>query len=97
MSVANAKEVKEFTELCINAKNPRLITLLFNLFFTHEELENLSLRVSIVSELIKKEKTQREIAKHLNVSIAKISRGSNELKRTDKKLLAYLESHLHCK
>ena len=52
------------------------------------------MRYSIIHELIKQEKTQREIAKELNVSIAKISRGSNELKRIDKKLLTYLKEKL---
>ena len=44
--------------------------------------------------LLKKQKTQREIAEDLNVSIAKITRGSNELKRTNKKFLNWLRERL---
>ena len=47
---------------------------------TPEEYENIAKRMLILEALMKKELSQREIAKQYNVSIAKITRGSNELK-----------------
>ena len=68
--------------------------MLFDLFFTPEEKDNLALRYLIIQELLQDEKSQREMAKNLNVSIAKITRGSNELKRISPKLLATLRSKM---
>ena len=90
------KEIYQFIELCFQSKDVSMVALLLDLFLTPEELTNLVMRISIICELIKKEKTQRDIAKGLNVSIAKISRGSNELKKIDKRLLAYLKENLTC-
>jgi TrpR family trp operon transcriptional repressor len=52
------------------------------------------MRCLIIRDLLMQEQTQREIAKNLNVSIAKITRGSNELKRIKDPLLTYLKSKL---
>ncbi|MCI0381900.1 MAG: trp operon repressor [Chlamydiae bacterium] len=56
------------------------VELFLDLFLTHEERHDLGLRYLIIEELIKKKKTQREIAKELDISIGKITRGSNALK-----------------
>ena len=88
------KGLNGFIDLCLSCTNESLFEALFDLFLTEEEKSDLALRYLIVKELLKKEKSQREIAKSLNVSIAKITRGSNELKRIDKKLLKHLKDKL---
>jgi TrpR family trp operon transcriptional repressor len=82
-----------FLALCVKQQNEKSLEQLFELFLTPEEKENLATRYSIVQVLLQNELPQREIAKQLNVSIAKITRGSNELKRMDKKLLQELNHY----
>jgi TrpR family trp operon transcriptional repressor len=79
-----------FIELCLATQDPKTLVALFNFLFTPEEKENLAARYLITRELLLDEKPQRQIAKELEVSIAKITRGSNALKHIDKKLLDYL-------
>ena len=83
-----------FIDLILLAKDKKTCLLLLDLFLTAEERMDLEMRFLIVKELIKEEKTQRQMAKDLNVSIAKITRGSNELKRMNRKLLMYLKEKL---
>lgn len=83
-----------FIDLCLQSKDKKSLSLLLELFLTAEERADVAMRYMIVKELLKEEKTQREIAKNLNVSIAKITRGSNELKRMNKKLLLSLREKL---
>jgi len=80
----------QFVKLCSSLHKPKNFSDLLDVFLTIEEKENIATRYLIVQALLRKEKPQREIAKDLNVSIAKITRGSNELKRVDKKVLHYL-------
>lgn len=61
-------------------KHTHQLEPLLNVLLTNEEREGLAKRILIIEALLKGEKTQREIAKDLNVSIAKITRGSNALK-----------------
>ncbi len=84
----------DFLKLCLDSGDAQRLAALFELFFTPEEKQNLALRCLIVKELLKQQRTQREMAKELNVSIAKITRGSNELKRLDNKMRDYLLAHL---
>lgn len=86
--------LKFFISLCKSIEDEGMLNALFELFFTPEEKIDLANRGNIIQELIKGKKTQREMAKDLNVSIAKITRGSNELKRVDKKLIDYLGKNL---
>ena len=67
---------------------------LLQFFLTIEEQEQLADRIALIQALLKGDKPQRQIAKELNVSIAKITRGSNMLKTSDKKLKAYLQEEL---
>lgn len=83
-----------FTKLCLAAKNEKMLTSVLELFLTHEEQESLSTRCLIVMELLKQEKTQRGMAEDLQVSIAKITRGSNELKRMAPKLIEFLKENI---
>ena len=61
---------------------------------TQEEKESIATRCLIVVELLKQEKTQRAIAEYSHVSIAKITRGSNELKRMPPKLIEFLRKNV---
>jgi TrpR family transcriptional regulator, trp operon repressor len=83
-----------FIELCLATKDSKSFNLLLDTLLTPEEKENLATRYWILKELLHGAKTQRQLAKDLNVSIAKITRGSNALKRIDKKLLQFLQEHL---
>jgi len=84
----------QLIDLCLKAKTPEKLSALFHVFLTPEERDDLSKRLLIVQELLKGEKTQREMAKDLDVSIAKITRGSNELKGIDEKLKQFLKRSL---
>ena len=90
----NKKAFKKFIDLCLEQKDEALTQELFDLFFTSEEKEDLATRYLIVEELLKEEKTQREMAKDLHVSISKITRGSNELKRISSKLIHFLQKKM---
>lgn len=86
----NKNAFKQFIELCVSENDSHRAIELFDLFFTSEEKEDLAARYLIVKALLKEKKPQRQIAKDLNVSISKITRGSNELKRMSPELLEYL-------
>jgi TrpR family trp operon transcriptional repressor len=81
-----------FLERCQKAKTLNDLEAYFNLFLTPTERQEIAGRYLIVRELLKGEKTQREIAKDIGVSIANISRGSNMLKTTGDDLKKFLES-----
>jgi TrpR family trp operon transcriptional repressor len=83
-----------FLNLCKAAKDEKTLTSLFDLLLTHEEKESLETRCLIIKALLDQEIPQRQISEALNVSIAKITRGSNELKRTSPKLKTFLKEHL---
>ncbi len=53
----------------------------FNLVLTQAEFEKIAARYQILSELIYTQKTHRELAKDLDVSIFNITRGANQLKK----------------
>jgi TrpR family transcriptional regulator, trp operon repressor len=74
---------RDFLKLCEGIKKPEQLDEFFELFLTSSEREELTLRYLIIKELLKGERTQREIAKYLKVSISKITRGSNYLKMMD--------------
>ncbi len=81
---------KEFINLCRQAEDKEQLTELFDFLFSPEEKQTLTTRILLANVLLKGEKTQREIAKELNVSIAKITRGSNSLKRISDSLKSFL-------
>jgi TrpR family trp operon transcriptional repressor len=84
----------EFIELCKEMKGENKLSTLLDLLLTPQEKESIAMRCLIIRELLREEQTQRDIAKNLNVSIAKITRGSNELKRISRQFLQYLKSKL---
>ncbi|WP_028864614.1 trp operon repressor [Psychromonas aquimarina] len=56
------------------------LTLLLPLLLSPEELNAVNGRILVYKELLLGEKSQREIAKEYKISIATITRGSNNLK-----------------
>ena len=82
----------QFIKLCKEMKSDDKLSALFDLLLTPQEKESIAMRYLIIRELLREEQTQRDIAKNLNVSIAKITRGSNELKRISAQFLQYLKS-----
>jgi TrpR family transcriptional regulator, trp operon repressor len=75
-----------FLRLCLEAKSEKELDELFWLILTPEEREDIKTRFLIVQELVRGKKTQREMAKDLGVSIAKITRGSNFIKQISSNL-----------
>ena len=77
---------RAFLRLCRGAKSEDELDEFFWLLLTPEEREDVKSRYLIVRELVKGRKTQREIARELGVSIAKITRGSNFIKQMSQNL-----------
>ncbi|MFA6037178.1 MAG: trp operon repressor [Legionellales bacterium] len=75
-----------FLKLCLKAKSVTALDKLMRLQLTQEEQQAVAMRYLIIKELLKGEKTQREMARDLHVSIAKITRGSNSVKLIDEEL-----------
>ena len=82
--------LKSFIHLCLKAKNANQLEKLFDCFLTIEERESIADRYTIVKALLENKLTQREIAKKYDVSIAKITRGSNQLKSLDDDVMEFL-------
>ena len=91
MSSLQSKGWDDFLALWQGAGSKAMLSELCDLLFTLEEKQQLALRVELVKELLKGEKTQREISRDLNISIAKITRGSNALKTTSDQLKAFIK------
>ncbi len=83
-----------FIKLCAETKKPKDLQELFDLLFTLEEKEALGLRVQLIRALLERKRTQREISEDLNISISKITRGSNALKTINERLKEYLRANL---
>jgi TrpR family trp operon transcriptional repressor len=83
-----------FLKLCKGTRDEEILSELFELLFTPEEKTGMETRCLIIKALLEKQKNQRQISADLNVSIAKITRGSNELKRRSDELLDYLQDML---
>lgn len=90
----DSSNVQNFLDLLLPMQDKQRLLQLIDLFLTPEEKNDIEMRFLIIKELIAEKKTQRQIAKDLNVSIAKITRGSNELKRINPSLLLYLKENL---
>jgi TrpR family transcriptional regulator, trp operon repressor len=81
---------RNFLKLCLAADSIEMLESIMNLYLTPEERDDLAARALIVNELLRQEQTQREMAENLEVSIAKITRGSNMLKTIDPNFKEYL-------
>jgi len=71
---------RNFIQLCLAAKTEKELSELFDLMLTNAEKDDLAVRYAIIKELLVSKKTQRELAKTIEISIAKVTRGSNALK-----------------
>ena len=85
---------QEFLTFCTKLKTTQHFKDFFELFLTINEREELIARYQIVKELLKGEKAQRAIAEHHKVSIAKITRGSNQLKTISDEFKDFIKSGL---
>lgn len=85
---------KSFLSLCLKSNNTDELSHLLNCFLTIEEKNDITDRYLIIKELLDGKLTQREMAEKLNVSIAKITRGSNALKTLDPKLTLFLKKNI---
>ena len=76
------KTLKKISKLVKNLNSEAEITAFFKDLLTESEIETLSKRWRIL-EMLLEGKTQREIAKELQVSLCKVTRGSRILKDKD--------------
>lgn len=79
-SVKQQESWRHFIHFLLSFKTEPALASLLDLFLTLEEKKDLLNRYAIVQALMFQDQSQRDIAQHLNVSIAKITRGSNFLK-----------------
>lgn len=80
----------EFIEQCHSLNSIKDVEIFFDTFLTTTEKIEFANRLRIIKELLLNQKTQRGIAKDLQVSLANVTRGSNVLKTSKhdlKKLL----------
>lgn len=89
----NSKGWQCFLELCSAVKDKDQLSELFDCLLTPEEKESIETRCLILKALLNDNKPQRRIAEELKVSIAKITRGSNQLKRISADLRQFLLNH----
>ena len=66
---------EKLLQICLKSTDKQSLSTLLIALLTPEEYENIAKRMLILEALMKKELSQREIAKQYNVSIAKITRG----------------------
>ncbi len=90
----NNDEWNQLVKLFTNVKSEELMDQMLHLFLTINEREFLFDRYKIIKALLTSDLPQRKIAEELEVSIAKITVGSNELKRTPKELINYFKKHV---
>ena len=77
---------KELMEILAQNKKSQDIETIFDFLLTKEEKEQLNKRILLTKELIKKDKSQREISKSLKISICTVTRCSNALKECSIKI-----------
>ena len=85
----NMKNIQEISKLVKNLHTEVEIETFFKELLTESEIETLSKRWRIL-EMLNQGMTQREIAKELQVSLCKVTRGARILKDKDSVLAKYL-------
>ncbi len=83
------KSIQEISKLVKNLHTEKEIETFFKELLTKSEIETLSKRWRIL-ELLNQGMTQREIAKDLQVSLCKVTRGAKILKEKESVLAKYL-------
>lgn len=91
------EEWSKLVKLFTNVKSEELMDQLLHLFLTINEREFVLDRYNIIKALLTTDLPQRTIAEELGVSIAKITAGSNELKRTPQELKDFCIKQMHSK
>ena len=91
---SHEKSWDEFIALCAETTDKNDMEQCLTFFLTPEEHEMIASRILITQALLKGELSQRDIAKKTGVSIATITRGSNELKRSTSRFKTFLTSKL---
>jgi len=81
--------------LIIQAVHTEQLDTLLRFILTPEECQALPKRVVLIKNLLAGHTSQRAIAEKTGISIAKITRGSNELKRIDTNFKQWLVDQLH--
>ncbi len=81
----------QFLKLCRQLKTEKQLDEFFDLFLTIEERRAIADRFEIIRELLRGERTQREIAAQYKVGIATVTRGSNYLKTISSDLRKFLK------
>ena len=91
------KSWQSFLTLCQQHESIDELDQMLRFFLTPEELTALAGRYRIIKSLLTGQEPQRKMAEDLQVSIAKITRGSNGLKHQSdefkQRLKALMESH----
>jgi TrpR family trp operon transcriptional repressor len=83
------KALQEISKLVRDIKNETEIEMFFKELLTESEIDVLSKRWRIL-EMLNQGKTQREIAKELQVSLCKVTRGAKILKNKSSMLAKYM-------
>jgi TrpR family transcriptional regulator, trp operon repressor len=83
-----------FLDLCLESVDSKELNELLRYILTPSEREEIASRYLITKELVKGKLTQRQISETLEVSIAKITRGSNSLKEISPSLRSFLVKHI---
>lgn len=94
VNLMNNTEWSQFINLCDAASQENCLDELLRFFFTLEEQEQMGKRIILVKALLAQEKSQREIAKDLKISISKITRGSTMLKQATGPMKQFLTENL---
>ena len=85
--------IKEISQLLSNLNDESKITEFLEEILTISEIETLSKRWRIMKMLLENH-TQRDIAKELNVSLCKVTRGAKILKEPSSIVKNYLSERL---
>jgi len=88
-------KINKIIGLLLKAPKKKARHELWELLFTPMELKQLCARYDIIKGLTSENITQRDLSAKLKLSIAKITRGSNELKRRSPELKEYLSDYFN--
>ncbi|MBO5738055.1 helix-turn-helix domain-containing protein [bacterium] len=86
------KALKEISKLVKDIQNETEVEKFFQELLTEAEIDTLSKRWRIL-EMLNQGKTQREIAKELQVSLCKVTRGAKILKNKSSMLAKYMANN----
>jgi len=90
MNRNNIIEINKIAFVLANESDPSRIEEFFSEMLTESELETISKRWRIM-EMLYKGHTQREISKEMKVSLCKVTRGSQILKKQNTIIREYIQ------